>query len=192
MPCWTTTPSLFKSTRPNKTGKLDSVRSVMVTNPSDPGSFAFATQADSRSSGSRSWKGFRNPSVRWWRPLAVKKSADEGDIFAQYNLRGMYENGQGVAQDYKEAAAWYRCAAEQGHDYAQYNLGVMYDLAKVWCGIIIRRQNCITVPPFKGIHMHKITLGWRIGKAKAFCRIILVPICGPTLPPIMVMLVLSN
>jgi hypothetical protein len=38
----------------------------------------------------------------------------------------MYTNGQGVAQDYKEAVAWYRKAAEQGHTGAQNNLGVSY------------------------------------------------------------------
>ena len=39
----------------------------------------------------------------------------------------MYDNGEGVPQDYKEAVKWYRLAAEQGHAKAQYNLGLMYD-----------------------------------------------------------------
>ena len=38
----------------------------------------------------------------------------------------MYDEGQGVAQDYEEAARWYRLAAEQGHALAQNNLGVVY------------------------------------------------------------------
>ena len=38
----------------------------------------------------------------------------------------MYENGQGVAQDYSAAMKWYRMAADQGHANAQYNLGIMY------------------------------------------------------------------
>ena len=38
----------------------------------------------------------------------------------------MYNNGQGVPQDYQEAARWYRKAAEQGNANAQYNLGIMY------------------------------------------------------------------
>ncbi len=38
----------------------------------------------------------------------------------------MYANGQGVPQDDKEAAAWYRKAAEQGLAAALNNLGVMY------------------------------------------------------------------
>jgi hypothetical protein len=45
---------------------------------------------------------------------------------AQINLGWMCENGQGVAQDYKEAVNWYRKAAEQGNATAQKNLGVMY------------------------------------------------------------------
>ena len=39
----------------------------------------------------------------------------------------MYDNGEGVPQDYAEAVKWYRLAAEQGDANAQYNLGLMYD-----------------------------------------------------------------
>ena len=39
----------------------------------------------------------------------------------------MYDNGQGVPQDHKEAAKWFRLAAEQGEAQAQKNLGIMYD-----------------------------------------------------------------
>jgi TPR repeat protein len=38
----------------------------------------------------------------------------------------MYRDGQGVVQDYAEAAKWYRKAAEQGYASAQSSLGVMY------------------------------------------------------------------
>jgi TPR repeat protein len=38
----------------------------------------------------------------------------------------MYDNGQGVLQDYVEAARWYRRAAEQGVATAQANLADMY------------------------------------------------------------------
>jgi len=38
----------------------------------------------------------------------------------------MYNNGQGVTQDYVQAAKWYRKAAEQGLADAQHNLGHMY------------------------------------------------------------------
>ena len=43
------------------------------------------------------------------------------------NLGFMYNNGQGVPQDYAETVKWYRLAAEQGHASAQNNLGLMYD-----------------------------------------------------------------
>ena len=52
--------------------------------------------------------------------------AEQGNVKAQSNLGVMYESGQGVAQDYKEAAKWYGLAAEQGMAQAQFNLGVMY------------------------------------------------------------------
>ena len=38
----------------------------------------------------------------------------------------MYDNGQGVAQDYKEAVRLWGLAAAQGNASAQTNLGVMY------------------------------------------------------------------
>ncbi|MBV8244134.1 MAG: SEL1-like repeat protein [Hyphomicrobiales bacterium] len=44
------------------------------------------------------------------RPLA-----EHGDARAQLSLGGMYYNGQGVPQDYPEAAKWTRKAAEQGY-----------------------------------------------------------------------------
>ena len=38
----------------------------------------------------------------------------------------MYENGQGVAKDYRQALLWYQKAANQGYAVAQQNLGLMY------------------------------------------------------------------
>ena len=52
--------------------------------------------------------------------------AEQGDANAQFNLGFMYDNGEGVPQDYAEAVRWYRLAAEQGNAFAQVNLGVMY------------------------------------------------------------------
>lgn len=42
--------------------------------------------------------------LRWYH-----KSADEGNVAARLQIGGMYLNGQGVTQDYTEAALWYRC-----------------------------------------------------------------------------------
>ena len=51
--------------------------------------------------------------------------AEQGDADAQFNLGLMYRNGEGVQQDHKESAKWFRRAAEQGHAGAQSRLGFM-------------------------------------------------------------------
>ena len=56
--------------------------------------------------------------------------AGKGVAEAQINLGMMFENGQGVSQDFKEAVRWYRLAADQGLTKAQYNLGLMYAQGK--------------------------------------------------------------
>jgi len=56
-----------------------------------------------------------------------KKSAEQGHADAQFTLGYMYEYGQGVDQDYKQAVYWYRKLAEQGDADAQCNIGFMYD-----------------------------------------------------------------
>lgn len=56
--------------------------------------------------------------------------AEQGNAWAQSILGAMYDSGQGVAQDYKEAMRLYRLAANQGNALAQYNLAVMYDVGK--------------------------------------------------------------
>jgi TPR repeat protein len=57
--------------------------------------------------------------------VQYRKAADQGNARAQFNLGVLYANGQGVAQDYAEAARWYRKAADQGHADAQNNLGLL-------------------------------------------------------------------
>ena len=52
--------------------------------------------------------------------------AEQGNVKAQYNLGLMYDMGEGVLQDYKEAVRWYQLAAEQGYSSAQHNLGLLY------------------------------------------------------------------
>ncbi len=56
----------------------------------------------------------------------LRSAAEQGDAEVQFNLGLMYEQGQGVPQDYAEAVRWYRLAAEQGFTAAQVNLGMMY------------------------------------------------------------------
>ena len=54
------------------------------------------------------------------------EKSEQGDAKSQFNLGLMYDNGQGVPQDNKEAVKWYRLSAEQGDATAQSTLGVMY------------------------------------------------------------------
>ena len=39
----------------------------------------------------------------------------------------LYDNGQGVAQDYVKAREWYEKAADKGDERAMTNLGLLYD-----------------------------------------------------------------
>ena len=55
-----------------------------------------------------------------------RRAAERGDASAQFRLAVMYYYGQGVPQDYTEAANWFRKAAQLGDAVAQKNLGVMY------------------------------------------------------------------
>jgi len=55
-----------------------------------------------------------------------KPLAEGGKAEAQFNLGVMYRQGQGVAQDDKQAVEWWSKAAEQGHVEAQDNLGLRY------------------------------------------------------------------
>lgn len=57
---------------------------------------------------------------------ALKDKAEQGDAEAQLALGAAYYNGEGVAEDDKEAVRWYRKAAEQGDAGAQSFLGDAY------------------------------------------------------------------
>ena len=58
--------------------------------------------------------------------VVLAKCAHDGDVDCQYRLASMYEDGDGVPQNYSEAVKWYTMAAEQGHADSQYKLGEMY------------------------------------------------------------------
>ena len=60
----------------------------------------------------------------------LKPRAEEGDKGAQFYLGYMYAIGRGTAQNYTEAAKWYRKAADQGHPGAQANLAVLYSAGR--------------------------------------------------------------
>src|SRR5215471_9505352 len=79
------------------------------------------------------WAGFQEATDAYdrgdyataWRELLPL--AQQGDAYAQVNLGVMYQQGQGLPQNYAEAVKWYQRAAEQGNAAAQSNLGTMYD-----------------------------------------------------------------
>jgi localization factor PodJL len=77
-------------------------------------------------------------------PAALRYAAAGGDPAAQFEVATRFAEGKGVAQDYKQALAWYQRAASRGHASAQFRMaayfergiGVAVDLerAKVWYG----------------------------------------------------------
>ena len=58
--------------------------------------------------------------MREWQPLA-----EQGNARAQFYLGLLYENGDGVPEDYKKAREWYEKSAAQGEANAQFYLGLM-------------------------------------------------------------------
>lgn len=61
------------------------------------------------------------------RVALLKQEAEQGCAEAQFNLGRLYEMGDGVEQNWKEAVNWYRKAAMQNHSNAEFNLGVCYE-----------------------------------------------------------------
>ena len=60
----------------------------------------------------------------------LRKQAEAGSAQAQLDLGFAYGKGEGVPQDYTEAAKWSRKAADQGSAGAQYNLGTAYHFGR--------------------------------------------------------------
>lgn len=57
---------------------------------------------------------------------AMQEYKNDDDPKAMYQVGYMYDHGEGVAQDIKEAAQWYLKAAEKGNARAQYRVGLLY------------------------------------------------------------------
>jgi len=64
--------------------------------------------------------------AQWFR-----KAAQQGDVYAQYNLAVMLLKGQGTPQDSEATFRWCRIAAEQGLAEAQARLGDSYQAERV-------------------------------------------------------------
>ncbi|HAX91358.1 MAG TPA: hypothetical protein DCY07_04020 [Rhodospirillaceae bacterium] len=58
------------------------------------------------------------------------EEAKQGSVISQFELGMAYVQGKGTAQNYPEAAKWFKSAADQGNAEAQYNLGVMHALGE--------------------------------------------------------------
>jgi TPR repeat protein len=56
----------------------------------------------------------------------LKTDAEAGNAEAEFNLARAYEDGNGVPQNDRLAAKWYRDAAEKGNANAQASLGLLY------------------------------------------------------------------
>ena len=71
------------------------------------------------------WLLFRNP-YSTEAERTYRKDAERGNAEAQYNLGACFENGNGVNQDFAQAAQWYAKAAKQGLADAQVALGILF------------------------------------------------------------------
>lgn len=54
------------------------------------------------------------------------KAAEKGHTKAQYSIGIMYDNGEGVVQDYQQVMEWFLKAAVQGYTKSQYTIGALY------------------------------------------------------------------
>lgn len=59
--------------------------------------------------------------------VLVRRLAEKGDASAQLCFGDHLMSGEGVTQDWREAATWFGKAARQGNAEAQYKLGVAFD-----------------------------------------------------------------
>src|SRR5258706_16040188 len=69
----------------------------------------------------------------------LRLQAEQGDVTVQHRLGVMYFQGDGVAQDYAEAAHWLSKAAGHGDVKSQAILGGLYEAGKGWRKITSKR-----------------------------------------------------
>ena len=68
----------------------------------------------------------------------LKKSAEQGNITAQYNIGIMYNVGKGTKKNKAEAVKWLKKSAEQGNNYAQNYLKLYNNVETIkWIVIIV-------------------------------------------------------
>ncbi|TMP43806.1 hypothetical protein CWB96_17695 [Pseudoalteromonas citrea] len=64
---------------------------------------------------------------------AFNTAAKAGDAWAQYNLAGMFELGEGTNTNLTQAHYWYKKAALQGHQRAQHALTLLCESQPLYC-----------------------------------------------------------
>jgi len=74
----------------------------------------------------KSWFGKMFCASTQSRTASAGPGGDDLNAEIQFSRGVKFATGAGAAQDYAQAADWYRKAAEQSHGLAQFNLGVMY------------------------------------------------------------------
>jgi hypothetical protein len=104
--------------------------------------------------------------------------ADQMDAHAQYDLGVTYAYGQGVTQDYQEAAKWFRLSADQGIPEAQCDLGAMlqagfgvpqdYTQAMMW--YLIAKANGSTLPDQNLHQLESLSTPAQIAEAQRRAR----------------------
>jgi TPR repeat protein len=57
----------------------------------------------------------------------LNELAKKGDRRAQHNIGWMYDTGNGIPRDQKEAVKWYRKSAERGNPLSKFSLGMKYE-----------------------------------------------------------------
>src|SRR5262249_42704044 len=84
-------------------------------------------------------------------PRQLLAAAGRGDAEAQNRLGVLYDRGQGVPQDFAEAAKWDRRAAEQGEAAAQPSLGVLYASGRGVGRVLVQALLGLTRAPARGL-----------------------------------------
>jgi TPR repeat protein len=60
----------------------------------------------------------------------LKEESNKGNTMSQNIVGDLYENGEGIEKDYKEAIKWYKLSSDQGNAISQFYLGYMYENGK--------------------------------------------------------------
>ena len=96
----------------------------------------------------------------------LRRAAEQGHAYAQFNLGALYELGEGVPKNEAEAVRWYRKAAEQEHAEARYHLARMYAIGKGVKENDAEAMKWLRMSAEQGYSQAQLNLGYRhcIGK----------------------------